>query len=177
MSYTNSLCQNNIQGKNRSWIPDCMYSNKRIRNTALFKRLNHRQTIIRNILSPIRHRRQILPKKLTEATRNSTIYYGNRAISIRRFWLRPSGVSLLAIGWYSDIPMGCKNFGTIPVFSCRNRTTFVARAVESSQLVEYFFLAFYLSEHCLCVPRRELFCFGYFSEHHRSARAPSILPV
>ena len=60
---------------------------------------------------------------------------GYSTISIRRFSVRPSSVSLLATGLVSAKPTASRLSRLTPPRSMKNRTTFVARAVDNSQFV------------------------------------------
>ena len=53
---------------------------------------------------------------------------------MRRFWLRPWTVSLVATGWNCERPTAWSRVGSIPTESSRNRTTLLARAVDSLPL-------------------------------------------
>ena len=54
---------------------------------------------------------------------------------MRRLRARPAGDLLLAMGSYSPWPLATRRSAGTEAFSARKRTTLVARAVDSSQLV------------------------------------------
>src|SRR5574343_1347771 len=54
-------------------------------------------------------------------------------MATRRFWARPSGVSLSAVGLVSPRPTATRRSGAMP-FSMNRRTMLTARAADSSQL-------------------------------------------
>ena len=67
---------------------------------------------------------------------------GYSKISIRRLSVRPSSVSLLATGLVSAKPTASRLSRFTPPRSMKNRTTFVARAVDNSQFVGNFSRSF-----------------------------------
>src|SRR5262249_26332863 len=56
-------------------------------------------------------------------------------ISIRRFLWRPAAVRVVATGWEGPRPAATSRPGAMPHWSWRKRTTVVARATDSSQLL------------------------------------------